>query len=116
MSKKKRTRKVVRKRTRSGTRRNAGSKRTRKRVRTKGWVRQRIKRPVIKKMKHAPRLLLEDRVGRIIFKIATRGADFKDTTVVKLRCTASFRLDACTAVSSEDKTWEAVLVGLKQNL
>jgi hypothetical protein len=67
-------------------------------------------------MKHAPRLYLEDRVGRLVFKLATRGVDFKDSTQVKLRCTATFKLDACTAVYDEDKTWDAVLIDLKQTV
>lgn len=101
--------------------RNAGRKRQRKRVQTRGRSKQRLKRivakkPKIKRMKHAPRLYLEDRVGRLCFRMATRGADFKESTQVKMRCTATFRLDACTAMSSEDKTWEAVLVDLKQSL
>lgn len=107
----KRKHKPVRKRARTRPRRNAGRSKARKRVRTKGPAKPRIKR-----MKHAPRLFLEDRVGRLIFKLATRGAEYKDTTIVKLRCTATFRLDSCVAVSSEDKTWEAVLVGLERNL
>ena len=113
------TRKVVRKRAKTGPRRNAVSKRQRKPTLTKGSAKRRQKGPVIKKhkirrMKHAPRLFLEDKVGRLSFKLATRGADFKDNTEVSLRCTATFRLDACTAVSSEDKTWEAILVSLRQ--
>ena len=67
-------------------------------------------------MKHAPRLFLEDKVGRLCFRLATRGEGFTDTTLVKMQVTATFRLNACIAASTEDKTWEAELVGLRQRL
>ena len=83
----------------------------------------RQKRPQIKKSKpklirrrFAPRVYLEERLNKFIFRVVTRGEGFKDGTVVKLNCIATLRLDDCTAVSDEDKTWEAQLIAMSHKL
>lgn len=78
--------------------------------------RTRVKKPKIIKRRFAPRLLLEDKVGRLAFRLATRGQGFSEDSVVEMNCKVYFRLSNCTAISSDDKTWEAEVTNIKQKL
>lgn len=78
--------------------------------------RTRVKKPKIIQRRFAPRLLLEDKLGRLVFRIATRGEGFNENSLVFMRCTAWFKLSNCTAIGTEDKTWEAELIKLEQKL